>query len=354
MFNRQKNGQAKGHKRGEPMRQKKRTGFTLVELLVVIAIIGILIALLLPAVQTAREAARRIQCTNNMKQITLAMLTYEDTAQSLMPGNAHPLPLPSGWSRTCGTCPWGSWGWPAFILPQMEAQAVYDQIDFSKQSYAEVVWDSGSNIGPGGDVANKLPSESMPAGFMCPSAIPGSIMPPQANRRHYKDYGVNGGTGACCPERDNDSVPHDGIAWVNSGTKLGEIADGTSNTFFLLEFAHAANHSWAEAGAGANQFVFVHHISQGYVTFAEHGVSASIRNVGRVTDAVRTMSPIWFPNLFVEEGTQINSRGAFSDHPGGLNVSYGDGHVSFISDGIDIVAYGSQFTREGGEVVSAQ
>lgn len=336
------------------MKRIKRDGFTLVELLVVIAIIGILIALLLPAVQSAREAARRIQCTNNMKQITLAMLTYEDTAKSLMPGNAHPVPISGAWTSICGGCPYGSWGWPAFIMPQMEAQAAYDQIDFTRPSYAEVVNEGGTNRFQQGDPVNKIAAESMPPAFMCPSASRGESMPPQAIRSHYKDYGVNGGTGSCCPERETANIPHDGIAWLNSGTKLGEIADGTSNTFFLLEFAHNANHSFTPTGAGANQFVFVHHISQGYVVFAEHGVGDSIRNIGRVTEDVRNRTPIWIPNAFIDINVQINSRGAFSDHPGGLNVSYGDGHVSFMSDSIDIVAYGAQFTREGGEVVNVQ
>ncbi len=328
------------------MGKRRKNGFTLVELLVVIAIIGVLVALLLPAVQSARESARRIQCTNNMKQITLAMLVYHDAHKSFMPGNFHPDPIPSGWSRVCGNCPWGSWGWPAFILPQMEAQNLYDTLDFSTQSFAEVVMDGGSDQGPGGDPVHRDASNSMPDAFICPSAIAGALLPQNANREAYKDYAVNGGTGSCCPERNK---PHDGIAWWNSGVSIADVVDGSSNTFFMLEFAHNANHSFTRSGAGANQFFFVHHISQGYAVFGEHGVGDFVRSQGGVNEAVRNRGPIWIPNFFIDEGVQINSRGAFSDHPGGLNVSYGDGRVAFMSEGIDIVLYGSQFTREGNE-----
>ena len=143
----------------------------------------------------------------------------------------------------------------------------------------------------------------------------------------FKDYGINGGTGACCAERWG---PQDGLAWVRSGVRLGEVLDGTSSTFLFLEFAHNAGHSWTSPEMGTNQFMFVHHISQGYVTSAESGGS-----------------PMFPPNY-----TAPNTRGAFSDHPGGVNAAYLDNHVGFISNHIDARLYGRLFTREGQEVVT--
>src|SRR3954447_15007821 len=107
-----------------PLRTRSRRGFTLIELLVVIAIIGVLIALLLPAVQAAREAARRAQCTNNLKQIALAMHNYHDTVGSFPPGGISGGD-PNGWWSG------GWWPWTVFILPAMEQGTLYNAINFS-------------------------------------------------------------------------------------------------------------------------------------------------------------------------------------------------------------------------------
>src|SRR5688572_12222721 len=111
----------------------RRPGFTLVELLVVIAIIGILVALLLPAVQAAREAARRISCSNNLKQVALACHNFHDVYDRLPPGGANDQP-PFGTQNTInGNAQWGS-SWKVYILPYLEQSAIYDRWQFQSQS----------------------------------------------------------------------------------------------------------------------------------------------------------------------------------------------------------------------------
>src|SRR5262249_51930143 len=103
----------------------RRTGFTLIELLVVIAIIGVLVALLLPAVQAAREAARRMQCTNNLKQVGLALHNYHDIHNSLPPGRIASAGCPRGFLTGCQNTPWFTQ-----LLPQLEQQPLYDASNF--------------------------------------------------------------------------------------------------------------------------------------------------------------------------------------------------------------------------------
>ncbi len=304
-------------------RRQIPAAFTLIELLVVITIIGILIALLLPAVQGAREAARRAQCTNNLKQMTLASLQYEFTYKTFPPGSTGAMTgnssFPSGWGdpQYGSSLPWGHFGWPVLILPYLEQQALYNSINMSVQAYSPSIPENNLNDrGPAGSQSNKTAASMQPPVFVCPSAA--RVKP----ETEFKDYAMNAGTGVCCPERTQ--VGQDGIAFVNSNTRIAKITDGTSNTIFFIEFAHSGNHSWIDPGKGANQFFWVHHVSQGYV------------------------HPDRGPN-----DISYNARAAHSDHPGGVMASKADGSVFWISDHIDFTTYRNMFTIRGNEVIDA-
>src|SRR5438034_1431926 len=224
-------------------------GFTLVELLVVIAIIGVLVALLLPAVQTAREASRRSSCSNNLRQLTLAQLNYESTFKTLPPGstgggyvavNSFQAPWADP-QRSC--CPWGHFSWAIVILPYVEQQGLYDQVNFSRLAYASKIMEHNGGAtaatsiidrGPAGDPLNQLAAQSTPKTYMCPSArfVPGV-------RKEQKDYAMNGGPNGCCPERNNGSnTTLTGTANALNGIRLAEITDGTSNTILIFVAVH--------------------------------------------------------------------------------------------------------------------
>jgi len=305
---------------------RRIAGFTLVELLVVIAIIGVLIALLLPAVQAAREAARRGQCANNLKQISLGAAMYENSYKKMVPGSvgggmAGQSNFTGVWrDPERGCCPWGHFSWAAVILPYVEQSGLHQNIDFNVQAYALSVAEhpngnQGSvvNRGPVGNLINRNAAQSMPSLFVCPTS------PRVKPANEQKDYAINGGTGNCCPERRNDN--QDGIAAVNIWWPLSEVRDGTSNTVQFIEFSHYGNHSWCPTDGGCNQFIWVHHASQGYVQANRE------------------------PNT-----TFFNQRGAHSKHPGGVQATMADGHLIWVSNHIDLSVYRRLHTRAAGDV----
>jgi prepilin-type N-terminal cleavage/methylation domain-containing protein/prepilin-type processing-associated H-X9-DG protein len=305
-----------------------RRAFTLVELLVVIAIIGILIGLLLPAVQKVREAANRTRCQNNLHQLALGIMNYESAYGTLPPGSKGQMNgdsnFPAGWSdpNYGGGLPYGHFSWAAIILPFLEQDSLYRTMNFNVPAYAASIYEdlggggSPTQRGPAGDPSNATAANNMPKLFVCPSAIRGSSDSPPGGQQ--KDYGVNGGTaGNCCPDRAKSNAT--GVFWVNSALKLTDIIDGTSNTFLLLEEANWFNHSWLPDSYGSNHFIFVHHPSQGYV-------QGDMPN-----------SDVW------------NNRAAMSYHSGGVETAFADGSVRFITNNVSSSTYNALFTRSAGD-----
>ncbi len=319
----------------------RRNGFTLVELLVVIAIIGILIGLLLPAVQAAREAARRMQCTNNMKQIGLAMHNYHDTHNCFPPGNTffngqNGTDLRgTGMGCEAGGVYHGMMGWAAFVLPFMEQNALYEQIDFTKRAYTNYCvhanaygHSSGTECG---DVANKEAGTRAPAALSCPSC------PQTAAKGTQKDYCVNGGaelpertsTDGYAPikaDRNSQRGPFIGLFWANSGCGMQSITDGTSHTFLAMELSSVTLPNATKVSDSANPFISVGHWSDGYGIFTHCNVMDIPLNC-----------------LTYHEDT----RAPRSFHVGGMNATLADGSVRFVSETCNLHAYQATFSRAG-------
>ena len=167
-----------------------------------------LVALLLPAVQTAREASRRASCANNLRQFGLAALNYEGTFKMLPPGstgggyvaiNSFQAPWADP-QRSC--CPWGHFSWAAIILPYVEQKGLYDQINFDVPAFAAEVYQGTTPQTDQGNPFNALASKSEPKIFVCPSVK----RTKPANE--FKDYAMNaGGAVNCCPSRRNACGP---------------------------------------------------------------------------------------------------------------------------------------------------
>jgi len=305
------------------MTRHQSTGFTLVELLVVITIIGILIGLLLPAVQSAREAARALQCANHMKQIALALHNYH-TAHSILPF-ATPYDNRSPHAKVGGT-------WVAMILPHIEQSALYDSFNFDvpmnhPDNTEEVTTVIPTLLCPSDPAASEpvfedrdnLSSTNPDSLGLWYAASMGPTHPDQCpfcpeSRPSYCCQGNNyGSTGP-----DDNSVGMFGR--YPSGYTFDSVRDGLSNTLMLGE-------------ALPDQCIYQCAYCMNFPL-----ASTSIpMNTFEVVD--------------VRGGIHYRACGFKSMHPGGAHFALGDGSVHFIADVVDYRLYNEMGTRAGGEVV---
>jgi len=259
-----------------------RFAFTLVELLVVIAIIGILIALLLPAVQAAREAARRSECTNNLKQIGLALHNYHDTDKTFPSGNLNATAI-NGW---------------ALILPFMEQMNIYQK------------WDFRFNI----DHANNVEAKrSTVKAYFCPSR-PRTIYPYVSGNNAMGDYALSTGTSAV--HYGTPITNFKGIFNTDSRCGFQDITDGASNTAMVGE-KRISNSDGQYPKYNMNT-----HYRWGY-----HGLRNM--NFPMNQDVIINGTVTW-------NDTYANFG---SDHPGGANFLVADGSVRFLAETIDFTMY---------------
>jgi prepilin-type N-terminal cleavage/methylation domain-containing protein len=291
--------------------QRKRRGFTLVELLVVIAIIGVLVALLLPAVQAAREAARRTSCFNNLKQVGIGLHNYHDTYGS----------LPAGWigQDVPGGRPLAEgepgWGWAAMLLPFMEEQNVQDRLIDFQRSIADPT-NAAARIFP--LQVYRCRSDTGPDTFMMPSEADPSVPIGEIATSNY--IGVFGTLELedCEGLAVGMECRGDGVFYHHSRTRFADILDGLSNTLMVGERSYRKGGStWL-----------------GVVPEAEESLA---RSLGIADHA---------PN---HPGGHLDDFS--SEHPAGTNFLLSDGSVRLITEDIDLQVYRGLATRADGEAV---
>lgn len=297
------------HQESRPDRRCPRSGFTLIELLVVIAIVGILIALLLPAVQNAREAARRSQCQNNLKQIGIALHNYHDTNQTFPPGW---IGVTSNQSDVNGI---NGWGWASKLLHRMEQQPLYHQIDFKLSVMAPI--------------NAPVLTKSLPM-FRCPSdpsseswvlnddmGNPVATLP---TANYVGNFGTDG-LDACETASLGTTCRGDGVMMHNVAIRLRDITDGTSTTLMIGEHKTREDLGWHSTWVGVVA-----------------GGEEPYQRVLGVTDHVPNS-----PANHIDDFSSHHATGSF--------FAMGDGRVRLITSNIDENVFKKLATRGGRETV---
>jgi len=343
---------------GDPVvtrRARARHAFTLIELLVVIAIIAILIGLLLPAVQKVREAAARMKCQNNLKQMALALHNFHDQNQVFPYGHASETGVNSPKNTTAyadGTF----WyhrrqNWFQAILPFMEQTALYSAYDADRTQYIH-------------GMSGTIPTAVITT-LSCPSdgAAPGKGAN-GGSTAFQASYAVCAGgvtwTNGVAASTPTTMVTGDpgGLFFVDSKTRITDATDGSSNTLMASEgiIRGNANSSWGEIGGvwgGAP------HGSFGFSTWAQPNATTPDRVYSCKPNPTAT-TVVTYPgapnNAPCENGNAAGLAGrwnfARSYHTGGVNVALGDASVRFIQNSVDLFTYQAMGTRNDGLVIA--
>jgi prepilin-type N-terminal cleavage/methylation domain-containing protein/prepilin-type processing-associated H-X9-DG protein len=330
---------------------RKRSGFTLIELLVVIAIIAVLVGLLLPAVQKVREAAARMSCSNNLKQLGLAAANYETASGKFPPGIGFSFVVtnlgggknspPGVFSNTSGG---GSEGLFEYLLPFIEQSALYGQLTFigTGTNNGGLGYNSQYSNCSTATVANP-PGSTMVKTYLCPSDTATTQVTYVTGGKTYL-FGANS-YGGCSGVHSFylSDITQDGIFYFNSTTKMTDITDGSSNTISFGEKLRVDHNfdavypnslignfsGWAWASVNS---------PEDYLVGAAEPINWSFDSAGITKDTG-----------FAFQDLRLSTMG--SQHNGGANVAMADGSVHFLSQNISLATLQALVTRASGEVI---
>jgi prepilin-type N-terminal cleavage/methylation domain-containing protein len=338
-------------------------GFTLVELLVVIAIIGILVSLLLPAVQAARESARRTQCVNNLKQLVLAIHNFHDSQKKLPYGKGPSYAGSAGYAR---------WSMHAQILPYMEQGNLYGTIDYNfapeTPGMASATFPSFMPAWQNPGRENSVVSRASVVGFLCPSDgnSPDPSWPGQNN------YAGNQGNWLC--DRSDGTDPaatvaptetQTGVFYFKSKCTMASVTDGLSNTAFLSEKLRGAG----VPNPKSDLFIITNQSTLDDTYNTCMGVNPSTatqlttkwgwswvmgENCCTLYNHVSTPNTNSCAGIPFPGGNMTNMSmqvSPNSNHPAGVNAAMGDGSVRFIPNAVNLQVWRAVGTRNGNEVV---